>query len=80
MRNFAQTTLFLREISQRNSAKTHGETPRTFAEFLREISRRYSAKTRSHLKKKTLKVLIFVLYDLWFYVLVNNYGHVETVN
>ena len=51
-RKFAQTTFFLREISRRNSAKTRGETPRTFAEFLREISCRYSAKTRSHFKKR----------------------------
>ena len=75
-RKFAQTTFFLTEISRRNSAKTRGETPRTFAEFLREISRRYSAKIRSHFKT----VYIFVLFDLWFYVPVNNNGHVETVN
>ena len=29
----------LREISQRNSAKVRGDTPRDFAEKLREISR-----------------------------------------
>ena len=50
-RKFAQTIFFLREISRRNSAKTRGETLRTFAEFLREISRSYSVNTRSHLKK-----------------------------
>ena len=48
---FAQTIIFLRKISWRNSAKTHRETPRTFAEKLPEISHRYSAKTLGIISK-----------------------------
>ena len=57
---------FLGEIPRRNSAKTRGVSPRTFAEFLREISRRYSSKTPSDLKK--LNSLFFFCFA-WFLVL-----------
>ena len=60
--------------------KDHKNTP--------ELSLSFSAKFRadtsrklSELFEKNLTVLIFVLFDLWFYVLVNNnYCHVETVS
>ena len=76
---FAEKTPFLREISRKFSqtifffAITHGErvSLRDFAQLLRENSVSF---------QKMLTVSIFVLFDLWFYVPVNNYGHVEMVS
>ena len=56
-------------FSPRLFADKLGVSPRNFAQILRENS-------RSHLKTLTV---FFVLFDMWFYVPVNNYGHVETV-
>ena len=70
----------LRENSRRYSANCRGVSPRDFAQILRENS--------ESLKKNVNSLFIYLFYlffylfiyffDLWFYVPVNNYGHVET--
>ena len=87
-----RTKILKRELSRRKhretsrkltqsifvSARFRGETPRNLAAKLRELSRRYSAKSHCHFK--ILTIYFFVLFDLWFYVPVDKYGHVETVS
>ena len=55
----------LRENSRSDSAKFRADTPRKLGVIKK--------------KKEKKKSLNFCLFDLWFYVPVNNYGRVETV-
>ena len=82
---------FIRESPRRHSSKTRGDTPRKLAEKLRELSPSFSANFRADTPRNLgvisnnvnslfIYLLLFCLICGWFYVPVNNCGHVKTVS